>query len=89
MRWHKENESRDGKVRFPADSLAWKKLVTMSPDVCDTMGFRSADTDVRLQISSDGICPFKLHKSTWSTWPVIATFLNLPPWLITKKISPC
>ena len=85
LRWHQENVSKDGKVRYPADSIAWKKLDAMSPEVCDTMGFGTHDTDVRLQISCDGICPFKQHKSSWSAWPVIATLLNLPPWLITKK----
>ena len=85
MRWHKENESTDGKVRYPADSIAWKGLDTMDPELCETSGFGSSVTDVRVQISCDGICPFKLHKSTWSAWPVLATILNLPPWLITKK----
>ena len=85
MRWHKENESRDGKVRYPADSQAWKYLDNMNPEIFDTNGFGGAETDVRLQISCDGICPFKLHKSTWSAWPVLTSFLNLPPWLITKK----
>ena len=65
MRWHKENESTDGKVRYPADSLAWKTLDTIDPAVFDTMGFGQNITDVRLQISCDRICPFKLHKSTW------------------------
>ena len=73
MRWHKENESSDGKVRYPADSVAWKSLDTMDPAVCDTSGFGSKVTDVRVQISCDSICPFKLHKSTWSAWPVLAT----------------
>ena len=85
MRWHKENESTDGKVRYPADSMAWKAFDNMDPAVFDTMGFGQEISDVRLQISCDGICPFKLHKSTWSAWPVIATILDLPPWLITKK----
>ena len=85
LRWHKENESKDGKVRYPADSVAWKRLDTLDPQVFDTMGFGANDTDLRLQISCDGICLFKQHKSSWSAWPVIATILNLPPWLITKK----
>jgi hypothetical protein len=85
MRWHKENPSRDGKVRYPADSRAWKKLDTLHPDVFDTGSFGCQERNVRMQISCDGICPFKLHKSTWSAWPVLASFLNLPPWLITKK----
>ena len=85
MRWHSENRSSDGKVRFPADSKAWKRLDSMDPNVFDTKGFGSKVQDVRLQVSCDGICPFKLHKSTWSAWPVLASFLNLPPWLLTKK----
>ena len=85
LRWHKENLSRDGKVRFPADTAAWKHLDTLPETVFDTKGFGSQERNVRMQISCDGICPFKLHKSTWSAWPVLASFLNLPPWLITKK----
>ena len=85
MRWHKENPSSDGKVRYPADSRAWKHLDNMDPQIFDTQGFGRDERDVRIQVSCDGICPFKLHKSTWSAWPVITTFLNLPPWLITKK----
>lgn len=62
MRWHKANESKDGLVRFPADCRAWKHLDQMP----DTNGFGQDERHVRLQISADGICPFKLHKSTWS-----------------------
>lgn len=85
MRWYNENKSRDGKVRYPADSRAWKRLDNMEQSLCDTMGFGEDSRDVRLQISCDGICPFKLHRSTWAAWPVLVSLLNLPPWLITKK----
>ena len=85
MRWHDENKSRDGKVRYPADSRAWRKLDNMDPSLCDTMGFGQDIRDVRLQVACDGICPFKLHRSSWAAWPVLASLLNLPPWLITKK----
>ena len=85
MRWHCEHLSSDGKVRYPADAEAWKHLDNMDPTVFDTQGFGSKPQDVRLQLSCDGICPFKLHKSTWSAWPVLLSILNLPPWLVTKK----
>ena len=85
LRWHSENQSRDGKVRYPADSRAWKRLDTMDPALCNTKDFGEDKRDVRLQVACDGICPFKLHKSTWSAWPVLVSLLNLPPWLVTKK----
>ena len=84
LRWYSENRSQDGKVRYPADSIAWKHLDNLDPNIFDTHGFGSSVQDVRLQVSCDGICPFKLHRSTWSAWPVLVSFLNLPPWLITK-----
>ena len=85
LRWHQENKSRDGKVRYPADSRAWKRLDSIDPSLCDTKGFGEDARDVRIQVSCDGICPFKLHRSTWAAWPVLVSLLNLPPWLITKK----
>ena len=75
MRWHYENKSSDGKVRFPADS----HLENIPPAEFDTNGFGQQKQDVHLKVSVDGVCPFKLHKSTWSAWPVLISFLNLPP----------
>ena len=85
MRWHYKNKSLDGKVRFLADSQAWKRLDNIPPAEFDTNSFGQQKQDVRLKVSVDGVCPFKLHKSTWSAWPVLVSFLNLPPWLVTKK----
>jgi hypothetical protein len=35
-------------------------------------------------MSTDGLNPF-LKSSTHSTWPIVLTILNLPPWLCNKK----
>lgn len=40
MRWYNKNKSRDGKVRYPVDSRAWKRLDTMDPSLCDTRVWR-------------------------------------------------
>ena len=66
MRWYSENLCTDGKVCYPADSNASKALDNMDPAVLDPKGFGKRVQDVRLQISCDDICPFKLHWSTWS-----------------------
>ena len=59
----------------------------MPPDVLDKGDFGSDEQDVRIQISSDGICPFKLHKSTWSTWLVLASFLYHAYSLNSREIA--
>jgi hypothetical protein len=34
-------------------------------------------------MSTDGMNPF-LNSSTHSTWPIVLTILNIPPWLCNK-----
>ena len=57
----------------------------MEKDGIDMEGFGSKVQDVHIQVSIDAMCPFKLHRLTWSSWLVNSTLLNLPPWLCTKK----
>jgi hypothetical protein len=35
-------------------------------------------------MSTDGMNPF-LNSSTYSTWPIVLTILNLLPWLCNKR----
>jgi hypothetical protein len=35
-------------------------------------------------MSTDGMNPFMNNNSTHSTWPIVLTILNLPPWLCNK-----
>ncbi|KAL6144430.1 hypothetical protein ACLB2K_055123 [Fragaria x ananassa] len=81
MVWHSDPEKRprDGVLRPPADSLAWKEL-----DKIDN-NFSSDGRNVRLGLASDGFNPFGMVSLSHSTWPVIITVYNLPPWLCMKK----
>ena len=84
--WHEEHKSTDGKVRFPADCKAWKiaakRLPRVFPELPD---FHSDPKNVTLALSADGMTPFKLYRSSWSTTPVLLFNYNIPPWLATKK----
>ncbi|XP_024199808.1 uncharacterized protein LOC112203009 [Rosa chinensis] len=79
MVWHSEKRPRDGVLRHPADSLAWEEL-----DKIDN-NFGSDGRNVRLGLASDGFNPFGMMSLSHSTWPVIVTVYNLPPWLCMKK----
>src|SRR5438105_1582329 len=79
MRWHKEGRVKDGTMRHPADSLAWKHLDDMYPQFA--LGVRN----VRLGLASDGFNPFGIMNISYSTWPVILFPYNLPPWLCLKQ----
>jgi hypothetical protein len=35
-------------------------------------------------MGTDGMNPF-MNNSTHSTWPIVLTILNLPPWLFNKQ----
>ena len=41
--------------------------------------------NLRLGLAMDGVNPFGLRSSSWSTWPVCLVNYNLPPWLAIKK----
>lgn len=80
MVWHSKNKSTDGMVRHPCDSKAWRHV---HENVDPTFGLDSRN--VHLGLVADGVNPFKLQRSTWSTWPVMLLNYNIPPWLTTKK----
>ena len=79
MRWHKEELVRDGKMRHPADSLAWQHVNSEFKD------FASDPRNVRLGLAADGFNPFGMLNVAYTTWPVILIPYNLPPWLCLKQ----
>lgn len=79
MRWHKEKLVQDGKMRHPADSLAWKHVDEQYKE------FALDPCNVRLALASDGFNPFGMLNVTYTTWPVILIPYNLPPWLCLKQ----
>jgi len=79
MRWHKEGLASDGRMRHPADSLAWKHMDDKYK------WFLDDPRNVRLALASDGFNPFGMISTTYTTWPMIINPYNLPPWLCKKQ----
>ena len=80
MVWHAKNTSSDGLVRHHCDSKAWKH-VHENVDY----SFGQEDRNIHLGMATDGVNPYKLQRTSWSTWPVMLLNYNKSPWLATKK----
>ncbi|KAL4388416.1 hypothetical protein GQ457_09G021810 [Hibiscus cannabinus] len=79
MTWHEDSRKKDGRMRHPADSLAWKSFDSQHPE------FSSDPRNIRLGLASDGFNPFRTLSVAHSTWPVIIIPYNLPPWICMKQ----
>ena len=79
MTWYDTHRSRDELMRSVADSHQWKTIDSIYPDFAQVM------TNLRLGLVADGIIPFKNNAIKHSTWVLLITIYNLPPWLLTKK----
>jgi len=79
LRWHAEGRKNDGLLRHPADSPQWRNIDRMFPD------FGGEDRNLRLGLCTDGMNPFGTLSTQYSTWPVLLTIYNLPPWLCMKR----
>ncbi|XP_047269269.1 uncharacterized protein LOC107871067 [Capsicum annuum] len=79
MTRHHDRRLKDGVLRHPADSEAWKHFDRSNP------GFAGHPRYVRLGLAADGINPFGNLSVSHSTWPVITTVYNLPPWMCMKQ----
>ncbi|XP_021617964.1 uncharacterized protein LOC110619015 [Manihot esculenta] len=79
MRWHAEHEYEEGVMHHPFDSLAWKHF-----NACYPL-FGSEIRNVMLGLSTDGFQPFGQSSQQYSSWPIILTPYNLPPWLCMKS----
>ncbi|CAN6569387.1 unnamed protein product [Malus baccata var. baccata] len=79
MRWHAIECPKDEFMRHPSDSPAWKHLDNLYPD------FASKIRNVRLGLASDGFNPFGKMRNDHSTWPMVLSVYNLPPWMCMKQ----
>ncbi|KAH9697062.1 hypothetical protein KPL71_023450 [Citrus sinensis] len=79
MQWHENHRVKDGILRHPADSKAWKSLDQRYPE------FALDPRNVRLGLASDGFNPFGTMSLSHSTWPVVLMIYNLPPWMCMKQ----
>lgn len=84
---HTKHVSTDDVMRSVVDSPAWKHI---DSDVAFG-NFGAEDRNMRLALALDGVNPFKLNNTNWSTWPILILIYNFEPWFVTKKffISLC
>ena len=80
MTWHASHGSEDGVMRGAVDSYQWKYVNWKW-----NSEFAFEHRNLRLELATDGVNPFSVKRSTWSTWPVLILNYNLPPWMTTKK----
>jgi hypothetical protein len=83
LHWHDEgrkelNYKKDGKFRHPVDAAQWGNINTHFP-------WYDNARSIRFAMSTDGMNPFGNQRSTHSTWPVVLSLYNLPPWLCRKQ----
>ena len=81
MSWHASAEriKGDGKLRHPSDGSQRKRF-----DAKYAKEFGDEVMNIRFALSTDGMNPFGDLSSSHSTWPVILTIYNLPPYLCLK-----
>ncbi|MCO5566700.1 hypothetical protein L7F22_020378 [Adiantum nelumboides] len=75
----KNTKSKDGVIHVSADSLAWNHIEKRWP------AFKEEPRCLRFGLAMDGVNPFGLRSSSWSTWHVCLVNYNLPLWLAIKK----
>ena len=78
MSWHASAAriKGDGKLRHPSDGKQWKGF-----NAKFVKEFGDEVRNVWFALSTDGMNPFGDLSSSHSTWPVILTIYNLPPYL--------
>ncbi|XP_044372010.1 uncharacterized protein [Triticum aestivum] len=79
MRWHSEGRTKDGLIRHPAGSPAWKHFDAIHKD------FSSEVCNVRFGLGADGFNPFGNMNLSYSIWPIVLIPYNLPPWICMKQ----
>jgi hypothetical protein len=79
MTWYHSHKSQGQKMRSVADSKQWKSIDENEPEFAEVL------TNLRLGLVGDGIIPYKNNAIKHSTWVLLITIYNLPPWLLTKK----
>jgi hypothetical protein len=81
MQWWASNELKkdDGVLRHPSDAQQWKHFDDKY------LEFHEDPRNVTFTLSTDGMNPFGDRTSTHSTWLVILSIYNLPPWLCQKR----
>ena len=80
LKRYTKHVSNDGVMHSVVDSPAWNHI---NSDVAFN-NFGSEVRNMRLALALDGVNPFKLNNTNWSTWPILILIYNLEPWFVTK-----
>ncbi|XP_073049018.1 uncharacterized protein [Primulina eburnea] len=78
MRWHNDHHFDGDTMTHPSDCAAWRHFDALHPS------FSAEIRNVRLGLSTDGFQPFGQSGQQYSSWPIIVTPYNLPPWMCMK-----
>ena len=79
LRWHEEGRNKDTMLRHPADCAQWRHIN-------NTYGWFGDDPRIiRFALSTDGMNPYGNMSTSHSTWHVLLSIMNLPPWLCNKR----
>jgi hypothetical protein len=79
MSWHEDKRTKDGVMRHPADSPAWKLLD------CKYKKLRQDPRNIRFGMATDGFNPFRNMNVSYSIWPILLIPYNFPPWMCMKE----
>ena len=79
LHWHEEGRNKDGMIRNPADCAQWRYF----DNTYDWFG--DDPRNIRFALSTDGMNPYGNMCTSHSTWPVLLSIMNLPPWLCNKR----
>jgi hypothetical protein len=79
MVWHSTGRTKDGLLRHPADSPAWKSFDEQH------QWFSAEPRNIRFALATDGFNPFKSKNISYSIWPIVLIPYNLPPWICMKQ----
>ncbi|XP_026417227.1 uncharacterized protein LOC113312705 [Papaver somniferum] len=75
--WHDITRNKDGVLRHPADSHAWREIDNNFPEI------KGDPRNLRLDVSADGV-DVNTGTKHHSVWPVLVVIYNLPPGLCMK-----
>ena len=78
MRWHNVRTQEEVQLIDPTDGEAWKHFDKKYP------AFAVESRNVMLGLCTNGFPPFFQFCSKYSSWPIIVTPYNLPPWMCMK-----
>ncbi|XP_019095592.1 PREDICTED: uncharacterized protein LOC104763200 [Camelina sativa] len=71
LRWNFTNQSTDGKMRHPVDSVTWDQMNEKYPS------FAAEERNIRLGLSTDGFNPFNMKNVNYSAWLVLLVNIML------------